>query len=79
MQSFARLETVKEEFKNLMRVLLPQEFYYMEFLYVKRALERRRMRLSQKEFKKILALLFREGYWEWVDFKKGIVRQNHYY
>jgi len=78
MQSVARLETVKEEFKNLMRVLLPEEFYYIEFLYVKRALERRRIRLSQKEFKKILALLFKEGYWEWVDFRKGIVRQNHY-
>ena len=77
MQSIVRLETAKEEFKNLMRVLLPQEFYYMEFLYVKKALERRRIRLSEKEFKKILALLFREGYWEWVDFKKGIVRQNH--
>jgi len=78
MQSVARLETVKEEFKNLMRVLLPEEFYYIEFLYVKRVLERRRIRLSQKEFKKILALLFKEGYWEWVDFRKGIVRQNHY-
>jgi hypothetical protein len=77
MRSLARVETVKEEFKNLMRVLLPQEFYYMEFLYVKRTLERRKIRLSEKEFKKILALLFREGYWEWVDFKKGIVRQNH--
>jgi hypothetical protein len=77
MQSLVRLEVAKEEFKNLMRVLLPQEFYYMEFLYVKRALEKRRIRLSEKEFKKILALLFREGYWEWVDFNRGTVRQNH--
>jgi len=77
MGSKADIELLKDEVKNLMRVILPEEFHYLQFNYVKRIIEKR-IKITNKEFKKILGILYVEGYWEWVDYDKKIVRQNNF-
>jgi len=77
MGSKADIELLKDEVKNLMRVILPEEFHYLQFNYIKRIIEKR-IKITNKEFKKILGMLYVEGYWEWADYDKKIVRQNNF-